>query len=148
MSIKQITGRLFQEDQPSFKAIYHGIWNDLIKAHAGLLRPKPREARRDASISDYQSANALLKRKNVKHSIIKNSILSDKRKRLSRRSSSERVVSTIKLSMSNRSFDLMEEAIHILHASFPAGTLQTATTDRGKEFSCHLRNVRSIHVLH
>ena len=33
----------------------------------------------------------------------------------------------------------MKSAIQALHFSFPLGTFQTATTDRGKEFSCHER---------
>ncbi|WP_371816401.1 IS30 family transposase [Exiguobacterium sp. s102] len=33
----------------------------------------------------------------------------------------------------------MESAIQALHLSFSLGKFQTATTDRGKEFSCHER---------
>ncbi|WP_214725392.1 IS30 family transposase, partial [Exiguobacterium sp. s143] len=41
--------------------------------------------------------------------------------------------------METRSAQSMESAIQALHLSFPLGTFQTATTDRGKEFSCHER---------
>ena len=31
----------------------------------------------------------------------------------------------------------MEEAVKLLHASLPKEAIKTATTDRGKEFSCY-----------
>ena len=39
--------------------------------------------------------------------------------------------------MEDRSAASMESAIRALHLYFPPGTFKTATTDRGKEFSCH-----------
>ncbi len=41
--------------------------------------------------------------------------------------------------MEDRSAQSMESAIQALHLYFPLETFQTATTDRGKEFSCHER---------
>ena len=45
----------------------------------------------------------------------------------------------IALPITDRSAVSMEEAIHAVHGAFPEGTFRTATTDRGKEFSCHER---------
>ncbi|TCI69679.1 MULTISPECIES: helix-turn-helix domain-containing protein [Exiguobacterium] len=39
--------------------------------------------------------------------------------------------------IADRTAASMEGAIHAVHAAFPEGTFRTATTDRGKEFSCH-----------
>lgn len=41
------------------------------------------------------------------------------------------------LPIADRTAASMEGAIHAVHAAFPEGTFRTATTDRGKEFSCH-----------
>jgi len=38
-----------------------------------------------------------------------------------------------------RSTFLFDKSMQILHVYFPSKTFQTATTDRGKEFSCYKR---------
>ena len=37
----------------------------------------------------------------------------------------------------DRSAQSMESAVRLLHTKLPKGTIKTATTDRGKEFSCY-----------
>ena len=50
--------------------------------------------------------------------------------------------------MPDRSAKSMEETVKLLQASLPKGELKTATTDRGKEFSCYtvLEKELGIHV--
>ena len=48
--------------------------------------------------------------------------------------------------MENRSAQSMESAIQALHLHFQSGTFQTATTDRGNEFSCHERIRKSLGI--
>ena len=50
------------------------------------------------------------------------------------------------LPIADRTAASMEGAIHAVHGAFPEGTFETATTDRGKEFSGHERIQASLRV--
>ena len=50
------------------------------------------------------------------------------------------------LPIADRTAASMEGAIHAVHGAFPDGTFETATTDRGKEFSGHERIQASLGV--
>ena len=50
------------------------------------------------------------------------------------------------LPIADRTAASMEGAIHAVHGAFPEGTFETATTDRGKEFSGHERIQASLGV--
>ncbi len=49
----------------------------------------------------------------------------------------ERMTRCVGFLISDRSAQSMEREVRLLHTALPKGTIKTATTDRGKEFSCY-----------
>lgn len=95
--------------------------------------------RADASTSDCQSVNVRPTSKGVKRLDIGSLILLYRVEGRQKPVSQRKCRFYLAVPMENRSDQSMESAIQALHLSFTLGTFQTATTDRGKEFSCHER---------
>ena len=146
-SPEQIAGRLFQEEGLSFKTIYRWIYTGLVEADSGLLRQKgkrqkPRETRGrfNVGLPISKRPSDVKGRQTFGHWELDTVV--------SGRGKSKACVATfverksrfyLAVPMEDRSAQSMESAIQVLHRYFPSGTFQTATTDRGKEFSCHER---------
>ncbi|AFS71015.1 IS30 family transposase [Exiguobacterium antarcticum] len=146
-SPEQIAGRLFQEEGLSFKTIYRWIYTDLVEADSGLLRQKgkrqkPRETRGrfNVGLPISKCPSDVKGRQTFGHWELDTVV--------SGRGKSKACVATfverksrfyLAVPMEDRSAQSMESAIQVLHRYFPLRTFQTATTDRGKEFSCHER---------
>ncbi len=146
-SPEQIAGRLFHEQGPSYSTIYRWIHKGFIKSNLGVLRQKgkrqkPRETRGRFNIGlpISKRPSDVRGRETFGHWEL-DTVVSG------RGQTKACVVTFIKrksrfyivLPMVDRSSHSMEHAIRILYSSFPLGTFQTMTTDRGKEFSCHER---------
>ncbi|AFS71174.1 IS30 family transposase [Exiguobacterium antarcticum] len=146
-SPEQIAGRLFQEEGLSFKTIYRWIYTDLVEANSRLLRQKgkrqkPRETRGRFNVGlPISKRPADVKGRQTFGHWELDTVVSGRGK-------SKACVATfverksrfyLAVPMEDRSAQSMESAIQVLHLYFPSGTFQTATTDRGKEFSCHER---------
>ena len=146
-SPEQIAGRLFQEEGLSFKTIYRWIYTGLVEADSGLLRQKekrqkPRETRGrfNVGLPISKRPSDVKERQTFGHWELDTVV--------SGRGKSKACVATfverksrfyLAVPMEDRSAQSMESTIQALHLYFPLGTFQTATTDRGKEFSCHER---------
>ncbi|WP_026831531.1 IS30 family transposase [Exiguobacterium undae] len=146
-SPEQIAGRLFQEEGLSFKTIYRWIYTGLVEADSGLLRQKgkrqkPRETRGrfNVGLPISKRPSDVKGRQTFGHWELDTVV--------SGRGKSKACIATfverksrfyLAVPMEDRSAQSMESAIQALHLYFPLGTFQTATTDRGKEFSCHER---------
>ncbi|WP_075643193.1 IS30 family transposase [Exiguobacterium indicum] len=146
-SPEQIAGRLFHEQGPSYSTIYRWIYKGFIKSDLGVLRQKGKRQKPRETRGRFNIGLPISKRP------------SDVRGRepfghweldtvVSGRGQTKACVATfierksrfyIVLPMVDRSSHSMEHAIQTLYSSFPSGTFQTMTTDRGKEFSCHER---------
>lgn len=146
-SPEQIAGRLFHEQRPSYSTIYRQIYKGFINSDLGVLRQKgkrqkPRETRGRFNIGlpISKRPSDVRGRETFGHWELDTVV--------SGRGQAKACVATfierksrfyIVLPMVDRSSHSMEHAIRKLHGSFPPGTFQTMTTDRGKEFSCHER---------
>ena len=140
-------GRLFHEQEPSYSRIYRWIYKGFIKGDLGVLRQKgkrqkPRETRGRFNIGlpISKRPSDVRGRETFGHWELDTVV--------SGRGQTKACVATfierksrfyIALPMVDRSSHSMEHAIRTLYSSFPSGTFQTMTMDRGKEFSCHER---------
>ena len=145
-SPEQIVGRLF-DGKIAFSTIYRWIYSGLIDVPVTVLRQKgkrqkPMETRGrfNVGLSIAKRPREVRTRETFGHWELDTVV--------SGRGKSRACVATfierksrfyLALPIADRSAASMEEAIHTVHAAFPAGTFKTATTDRGKEFSCHER---------
>lgn len=146
-SPEQIAGRLFREQGSSYRTIYRWIYAGRIRTGLHVLRQKgkrqkPRETRGrfNVGLSISKRPSDVRGRETFGHWELDTVV--------SGRGQAKACVATfverksrfyIVLPMVDRSSHSMEQAIRTLHATFPPGTFQTMTTDRGKEFSCHER---------
>ncbi|MEK4648424.1 IS30 family transposase [Exiguobacterium sp. FSL W8-0210] len=146
-SPEQIARRLFHKQGPSYSTIYRWIYKGFIKSDLGVLRQKgkrqkPRETRGRFNIGlpISKRPSDVRGRETFGHWELDTVV--------SGRGQTKACVATfierksrfyIVLPMVDRSSHSMEHAIRTLYSSFPSGTFQTMTTDRGKEFSCHER---------
>ncbi|WP_019416084.1 IS30 family transposase [Paenisporosarcina sp. TG20] len=143
-SPEQIVGRLYQ-GQLSFKTIYRWIDEGLLEVPISVLRQKgkrqkPRETRGRFNIGTPISKRPkdVRKRETFGHWELDTVV--------SGRGQAKGCVATfierktrwyVGILILDRSAQSMEKAVRILNAKLPEGAIQTATTDRGKEFSCY-----------
>ncbi|HLG28099.1 MAG TPA: IS30 family transposase [Paenisporosarcina sp.] len=143
-SPEQIVGRLYQ-GQLSFKTIYRWIYEGLLEVPITVLRQKgkrqkPRETRGRFNIGTPISKRPkdVRKRETFGHWELDTVV--------SGRGQAKGCVATfiermtrwyVGILIPDRSAQSMEKAVRILHAKLPKGAIQTATTDRGKEFGCY-----------
>ncbi|WP_040759963.1 IS30 family transposase [Sporosarcina newyorkensis] len=145
-SPEQIIGRLFPEDL-SFKTIYRWVYEGLLEVPLTVLRQKgkrqkPKETRGRFNIGTPISKRPkeVKKRETFGHWELDTVV--------SGRGKAKGCVATfverktrlyLALPMPDRSASSMESAIRKVSALLPEAALKTATTDRGKEFSCYER---------
>jgi len=143
-SPEQIANRLFQGTL-SFKTIYRWLYEGFINRDLNVLRhkgkrQKPRETRGRFNVgtSIRKRPKEIKTRETFGHWEL-DSVVSGRGK-------SKGCLATflerktrwyIALKMPNRTATSMENAIRTLQRCLPAGAFQTATVDRGKEFSCY-----------
>ena len=143
-SPEQIVGRLYQ-GKLSFKSIYRWIYNGLLEVPLDVLRQKgkrqkPRETRGRFNIGTPISKRPkeVRKRETFGHWELDTVV--------SGRGEAKSCVATFierktrwyfGVLIPDRSATSMEMAVKQLHKQLPGGAIQTATTDRGKEFSCY-----------
>lgn len=143
-SPEQIVGRLYP-GKLSFKSIYRWIYNGLLEVPLTVLRQKgkrqkPRETRGRFNIgtSISKRPKEVRKRETFGHWELDTVV--------SGRGQAKGCVATFierktrwytAVLIPDRSATSMEVAVRRLHKQLPQGTIQTATTDRGKEFSCY-----------
>ncbi|OCS83540.1 IS30 family transposase [Caryophanon latum] len=143
-SPEQIVGRLYA-GKLSFKSIYRWIYNGLLAVPVTVLRQKgkrqnPRETRGRFNVGtpiSERPAN-VRKRETFGHWELDTVV--------SGRGQAKGCVATfierktrwyVGILLPDRSAASMESAVKQLHKQLPLGAFQTATTDRGKEFSCY-----------
>ena len=143
-SPEQIVGRLYQ-GKLSFKSIYRWIYNGLLEVPVSVLRQKgkrqkPRETRGRFNIGTPISKRPkkVRKRETFGHWELDTVV--------SGRGQAKGCVATFierktrwytGILIPDRSVNSMVAAVKLLHQHLPIGAIQTATTDRGKEFSCY-----------
>jgi len=143
-SPEQIVGRLYQ-GQLSFKTIYRWIYEGFLEVPITVLRQKgkrqkPRETRGRFNIGTPISKRPkeVRKREIFGHWELDTVV--------SGRGKAKGCVATFIERMTrwyvgflipDRSAQSMERAVRLLHSKLPKGAIKTATTDRGKEFSCY-----------
>jgi transposase, IS30 family len=144
-SPEQIVGRLFQ-GVLSFKTIYRWIYEGLlVKGDLHVLRqkgkrqkPKETRGRFNVGTSISQRPKEVRKRTTFGHWEL-DSVVSS-------RGNSKGCLATFverktrwcqAVKMPNRTAESMEQAIRLIKSQLPQGAFQTATVDRGKEFSCY-----------
>lgn len=138
-SLEQIVNRLF-EGALCFKTIYQWIYEGLIQVPLTLLRRKPQETRGRFTIGIpiAKRPQEVRKRETFVHWEL-DTVVS------SRGKSKACVATFIKrktpwysaIKMTDRTSASMEKAVHTLCQRFPKEGFLTATTDRGKKFSCY-----------
>ncbi|MFB5085741.1 IS30 family transposase [Psychrobacillus sp. PGGUH221] len=143
-SPEQIVGRLYK-GRLSFKTIYRWIYDGLVEVPMSVLRQKgkrqkPRETRGRFNIGTPISKRPkeVRKRETFGHWELDTVV--------SGRGQAKGCVATfvermtrwyVGILIPNRSAQSMEDAVRKLHSKLPEGAIKTATTDRGKEFSCY-----------
>ncbi|WP_214755164.1 IS30 family transposase [Exiguobacterium sp. s16] len=152
-SPEQIVGRLF-DGEIAFSTIYRWIYSGLIDVPTSVLRQKGKRqkpvetrGRFNVGLSIAKRPREVRARKTFGHWELDTVV--------SGRGKSKACVATfverksrfyIALPMTDRSASSMEMAIQAVHGAFPVAAFRTATTDRGKEFSCHERIRTSLGV--
>ena len=145
-SPEQIVGRLF-DGRIAFSTIYRWIYSGQIDVPATVLRQKGKRrkpvetrGRFNVGLSIAKRPRDVRTRETFGHWELDTVV--------SGRGKSKACIATfverksrlyLALPIADRSAASMEGAIHAVHGSFPEGAFKTATTDRGKEFSCHER---------
>lgn len=143
-SPEQIVGRLYP-GKLSFKSIYRWIYQGLLEVPVTVLRQKgkrqkPCETRGRFNIGTPISKRPkeVRKRETFGHWELDTVV--------SGRGQAKGCVATFierktrwyfGVLIPDRSATSMEAAVKLLHQQLPEGAIQTATTDRGKEFSCY-----------
>lgn len=143
-SPEQIVGRLYQ-GKLSFKSIYRWLYNGLLEVPISVLRQKGKRQKSHETKGRFNIGTPISKRPK------------EVRKReafghweldtvVSGRGQAKGCVATFMehktrwytaVLIPDRSATSMEAAVKQLHKQLPQGAIQTATTDRGKEFSCY-----------
>lgn len=157
-SPEQIAGRLRQvcsEQAVSFKTIYRWIYQGLlVKGNTTVLRHKgkrrnPRETRGRFNVgkSIQQRPKEVRKRDSFGHWELDTVVSSRGKSKACVATFAERKTRLyLAVKMPDRTSKSFEKAFGIMADSFPKGTFQTATVDRGKEFACYER-LESAHDL-
>jgi IS30 family transposase len=144
-SPEQIANRLFKGEL-SFKTIYRWLYHGRIMNRTAEVlrqkgkRQKPRETRGRFNVGTSISKRPadIKKRQTFGHWELDTVV--------SGRGRSKGCVATflerktrwyVAVKMPDRTADSMEKAIRALHDRLPENVFETATTDRGKEFSCY-----------
>jgi len=152
-SPEQIVGRLF-DGRIAFSTIYRWIYAGLIDVPVTVLRQKGKRrkpvetrGRINVGLTISDRPREVRTRETFGHWELDTVV--------SGRGKSKACVATfverksrfyLALPIADRSAASMEGAIHAVHGAFPEGTFETATTDRGKEFSGHERIQASLGV--
>lgn len=143
-SPEQIVGRLYQ-GHLTFKTIYRWIYDGLLEVPITVLRhkgkrQKPRETRGRFNIGTpiSQRPKDVRKRETFGHWELDTVVSGRGQAKGCVATFIERKTRLYKgILMPNRSAQSMEMAVRRLHKQLPERAIQTATTDRGKEFSCY-----------
>lgn len=155
-SPEQIAGRMSQdcpERKVSFKTIYRWLYQGLLaKRDLNVLRQKgkrraPRETRGRFNIgkSIQQRPAEVRKRNSFGHWELDTVVSSRGKSKACVATFAERKTRLyLAVKMPDRTSTSLEKAFGVIAASFPKGTFQTATVDRGKEFDCYER-LESVH---
>ncbi|MFK3988528.1 IS30 family transposase [Exiguobacterium mexicanum] len=152
-SPEQIVGRLF-DGKIAFSTIYRWIYAGLIDVPVTVLRQKGKRrkpvetrGRINVGLTISDRPREVRTRETFGHWELDTVV--------SGRGKSRACVATfverksrfyLALPITDRTAASMEGAIHAVHGAFPGGTFETATTDRGKEFSGHERIQASLGV--
>ncbi|MEK4228523.1 IS30 family transposase [Solibacillus sp. FSL H8-0538] len=143
-SPEQIVGRLYR-GKLSFKTIYRWIYQGLLEVPLTVLRQKgkrqkPRETRGRFNIGTPISKRPkeVRKRETFGHWELDTVVSGRGQAKGCVATFIERKTRWYKgILIADRSAKSMESAAKLLHQQLPKGAIQTATTDRGKEFSCY-----------
>ncbi|MCP1144702.1 IS30 family transposase [Lysinibacillus endophyticus] len=143
-SPEQIVGRLYP-GKLSFKSIYRWIYNGLLEVPLSTLRQKgkrqkPRETRGRFNIGTPISKRPkyVRKRETFGHWELDTVVSGRGQAKGCVATFIERKTRWYKaVLIPNRSAQAMEAAVKWLYQELPNGSILTATTDRGKEFSCY-----------
>lgn len=150
-SPEQIAGRMSQdcpEQRVSFKTIYRWLYQGfLVKGNTSVLRQKgkrrgPRETRGRFNVgkSIQQRPKEVRKRESFGHWELDTVVSSRGKSKACVATFAERKTRLyLAIKMPDRTSNSLEKAFGIIADSFPKGTFQTATVDRGKEFACYER---------
>ena len=152
-SPEQIVGRLF-DGKIAFSTIYRWIYAGLIDVPVTVLRQKGKRrkpvetrGRINVGLTISDRPREVRTRETFGHWELDTVV--------SGRGKSRACVATfverksrfyLALPITDCTAASMEGAIHAVHGAFPGGTFETATTDRGKEFSGHERIQASLGV--
>lgn len=157
-SPEQIAGRMSQESpeqKVSFKTIYRWLYQGLlVKGETAVLRHKgkrrgPVETRGRFNVgkSIQQRPKEVRKRHSFGHWELDTVVSSRGKSKACVATFAERKTRLyLAVKMSDRTSASLEKAFGVVADSFPKGTFQTATVDRGKEFACYER-LESAHDL-
>ena len=143
-SPEQIEHRLF-EGKLCFKTIYRWIYDGRLELPLTVLRQKgkrrkPRETRGRFSVGTpiAKRPKEVRTRKTFGHWELDTVVSSRGKSKACVATFVERKTRWYRaIKMVDRTAASMEKAVQTLHHALPAGAIQTATTDRGKEFSCY-----------
>jgi len=152
-SPEQIVGRLFQ-GKLSFKTIYRWIYEGLLEVPLTTLRQKgkrqkPMETRGRFNVGTPISKRPkeVRKREKFGHWELDTVVSSRGKSKGCFATFIERMTRWyVAISMPDRSAQSMEEAIKTLVHALPKDSFQTATTDRGKEFSCYTNLEKDLNI--
>lgn len=143
-SPEQIAGRLYQ-GKLSFKSIYRWLYNGLLAKPLTVLRQKGKRQKPRETRGKFNIGTPIAKRpKEIRHRETFGHWELDTV--VSGRGQAKGCVATFierktrwytAILMPDRSAKSMEEAVKLLYTLLPKGAMKTATTDRGKEFSCY-----------
>lgn len=157
-SPEQISGRMSQdcpEQKVSFRTIYRWLYQGLlVKGDTTVLRHKgkrrqPRETRGRFNVgkSIQQRPKEVRKRESFGHWELDTVVSSRGKSKACVATFAERKTRLyLAIKMPDRTSISLEKAFGMIARSFPKGTFQTATVDRGKEFACYDR-LESVHNL-
>lgn len=143
-SPEQIAERLFK-GRLSFKTVYRWIYLGLLDISLQALRQKgkrrqPRETRGRFNVGTPISKRPkeIRKRETFGHWELDTVVSSRGKSKGCAATFIERMTRMyIAILMPDRTAASMEAAVRKLHSALPKGSFKTATTDRGKEFSCY-----------
>lgn len=152
-SPEQIVGRLFC-GKLSFKTIYRWIYEGLLEVPLTVLRQKgkrqkPQETRGRFNIGTPISKRPkeIRKRETFGHWELDTVVSSRGQAKGCVATFIERKTRWYKgILISDRSAKSMEAAVKLLYEELPKGAIQTATTDRGKEFSCYKELEKDLNI--
>jgi len=143
-SPEQVVSRLYK-GKLSFKSIYRWIYNGLLEVPLTVLRQKgkrqkPQETRGRFNIGTpiAKRPKEVRKRETFGHWELDTVVSGRGQAKGCVATFIERKTRWYKgILIPDRSSKSMEAAVKCLHEELPKGAIKTATTDRGKEFSCY-----------